>query len=92
MFAVNSSRSSRVETASKLMVTVLPVDGSKVYPAASVIVWNDDPPPLPRISMVWARVSQAGSEGSPITTWSTSAVAPRSTWSHCGNESPALSQ
>lgn len=71
---------------------MLPVAGSKVYPAESAIVSNDDPPPLPRTSMVWARVSQAVAGGSWTTTWSTSAVAPRSTWSHCGNESLALSQ
>jgi hypothetical protein len=87
VLAVTVIRTQRAWAAVKPMVAV----GLKTCPADGDRVRNAVPSVDPVTVSVWVREPQSA-VGSLRTTWSTVVVAPRSTWIHCGNALPALSQ
>src|SRR2546423_6615287 len=91
VLAVMNNRRNRVVVAVRLMVTVLPVAGSKVYPAEPTRSAKLVPSVLPRTARVCVRVPQPDT-GTFSTTLVTATDAPRSTCSHCGNALFVLSQ
>jgi hypothetical protein len=73
-------------------LTVLPVAGLNVRPADGTAVLNVVPSVLVCTDRVWVRVAQAAAGGSLSAIRSMRVAAPRSTWTHCGNEPLTLSQ
>jgi hypothetical protein len=68
VLAVKFSRTNRALVEGNVIVTVLPVEGLKVYPADPTIVVNVDPSVLPWTDSVWVRVLHdvAGGRSSTI--------------------------
>ena len=92
VFAVKFSLRYRVVVLVKVIVTVFPVDGLKVYAAEPTMVLNVVPSVLPRTERVCVRVAQDVDGGRSRTMRATALLLPRSTWSHCGNVLFVLSQ
>ena len=86
------SRTYRAVAAVKSIVTVLPEDGLKAYPALAFRVLKLEPLVLPCTVSVWVRVAHAAAGGSLRMVWLTLTAEPRSTWSHCGKALLLLSQ
>ena len=92
MLPVNVRRTYRRVVGVKLIVTVLPEAGLKVYPAEPTTVEYDEPSVEPRTDRVCVLVCHAVEGGSLSTTRPTDAAAPRSTVSDWGKALLALSQ
>ena len=74
----------------RLIVTVLPVDGLKVYPAEPTIWLYDVPLVLPRTDSVSVRVLQAAAGGRSSVTDPIDCAEPRSTEMVCGYPAPSV--
>src|SRR2546430_13077302 len=86
------SRRYRWLVAANVIVTLLPVAGSKRYPAPPTIVANVAPSVEPSTDSVSVRAPQAEAGGSLSTIRLTVVAVPRPTSSQCGNALLALSQ
>lgn len=82
MLAVISTRTYRVEVASKEIVADCSLPASKAYAREAVRSVKERPSVEPWIFRVCERLGQP--PGSRSTTRSTRTEEPRSTWAHCG--------